>query len=171
MDPLSALFALVTSQFPGAASWIALLVAAAAAAAMFLPAPSATAKPWYRAVYAVVNALGMNKLHAANAAAKVLPLLLIAAVTLAACNTQTGTLTPQAQQSLANLCAQDAKYQPVAVLAADGAATLAPMAGPTGATVGAATAAGVAVDQTTLHPMVQDACAKLPPGAAAAPAK
>jgi hypothetical protein len=77
---------------------------------------------------------------------------LVAIVLLTGCGSN-ATLSPAAQQAIVNLCAQDAALQPIAVPVAAGVATAAaPHA--TGAV-----AAGVALDQSVLHPAVQNACA------------
>lgn len=97
--------------------------------------------------------------------------LLAAAIVLPVACTQsngTATLTPQAQSAIAKLCQQDAVLQPVAAGAAAGVGVVAGAGSPV---AGVAIASGVQVDQSVLHPLVQDACAKLPPAAAAAPAK
>ena len=77
---------------------------------------------------------------------------LVAIVLLTGCGSN-ATLSPAAQQAIVNLCAQDAALQPIAVPAVAGVATAAaPHA--TGAV-----ASGVALDQSVLHPAVQNACA------------
>jgi hypothetical protein len=73
------------------------------------------------------------------------------------------TLTPAAQASLAKLCAQDAALQPAALGATVGVgAAVAPVA----PTVGTVIASGAALDASTLHPLVVDACAKVVPAPA-----
>ena len=86
----------------------------------------------------------------------------ILAVALSAC-TPTGQLTPQAQQSIADLCAKDATLQPQAADIAGTAAALAPLAGPQAAAAGGAVSGAVALDTAVLHPAVQDVCKQVAP--------
>jgi hypothetical protein len=80
----------------------------------------------------------------------------------AACTAPTATapmtLTPAAQASIAKLCAQDAALQPPAMTAAVAASAAVAPVSPVAGTV---IASGVALDASTLHPLVVDACAKV----------
>ena len=83
---------------------------------------------------------------------RVLVLGVLAALTACGSN---ATLTPAAQQAIANLCAQDQALQPIAAPVVAGVATA---AAPQGAP---AVATATALDQSVLHPAVQNACAKV----------
>ena len=87
---------------------------------------------------------------------------ILAALALSAC-TPAGQLTPQAQQSIADLCAKDATLQPQAAAVAGTAAALAPLAGPQAAAAGGAVSGAVALDTAVLHPAVQDVCKQVAP--------
>lgn len=95
-------------------------------------------------------------------------ILVLAIFVLSACasGAPTPTLTPAAMKAITNLCTQDAMLQPMAAGFASGVGAAVPTAGPF--IVG-----GAAVDNTVLHPLVLDACAKvqaMPPGSSVSPA-
>lgn len=97
---------------------------------------------------------------------------ILAALLLAGCASQPDgslALTPQAAKALADLCVRDAQLQPVAITTVQGAAVLAPVAGPAGVTTSAVLATGAALDASLLHPAVVNACATLPTLPVAAP--
>lgn len=63
LTPLLSLISLIPVQYTPH------VIAGAALLAMALPAPAKTANPVYSSIYRVVNVLGANAFHAANATA------------------------------------------------------------------------------------------------------
>lgn len=66
MDP-TALLAMVPAKY---ATYVSAVIGLCAVVAMFLPPPKAGSSAAYSAVYSIVNKLGANAFHAANAAQK-----------------------------------------------------------------------------------------------------
>lgn len=87
--------------------------------------------------------------------------LLIGVLLAAAACTPTGGLTPDAQAKVNDACKQDAVAQGEALTAAELVVLASPLAGPDGNTVAQAVTNGATVDQTVVHPLVVDLCAKL----------
>ena len=134
-----------------------------AAVAMFLPAPKTPGSAYAR-IYSLVNLLGANAGHAANATApKVLLALVLLPLALAACTTaqiqdvQTkfDAAVKQVQQVAAVACHIDGQVQPVVVnLAAPVVTAVVPSAAPV--------ISGLVVfDMSSVHPLIVKACADL----------
>lgn len=94
---------------------------------------------------------------------------LVFAVALLAGCTSTGQPSAQTQAAIAKLCAQDAALQPVAVADLQTVQLMSSLAGvavPPAAVVSNDVGQAVSLDQSLVHPLVVQMCAKLAPPAA-----